>query len=93
MEVSVVLHLLDHCIETEARRAMKMREAILLDDEDIEARQPQVVEELEMLTEFLQTRDFRRLRAADSDLAGGRDVRVRIFRNAAGAVEFAKIDG
>ncbi len=90
MDVSVVLHLVDHCIETEARRALKARQARLLEDAMPED-EDMLAGEMEMLQDFLTSWDFRALRAADPDLAGGRDLRVRVFRRKEGLVDFEKL--
>lgn len=92
MTVSVVLHLVDHCIQTEALRALKHRQAMLLDDDAEQVDEERTIAELEMLKEFLESQDFPHLRASDPDLAGGRDVWVRVFRRRDGSVDFEKLD-
>ena len=92
MPVSVVLHLVEHCIQTEALRALKHRQAMLLDDDSEQVDEETTIAELEMLKVFLESQDFPHLRASDPDLAGGRDVEVRVFRRADGSVGFEKLD-
>lgn len=74
----VVLRLgLHGCIENTARHVHRR-----LAEELIQEKGPNPAAEgvIELLGEFLQATDFRALRAADEDLAGQKEVSVRIYR-------------
>jgi hypothetical protein len=79
----VVLPLGEGCIETCARRARReIVAALLAGDANGAAIEPVV----ELLDVFLQTADFRRLRAEHPQLAGEIPCRVRLHRTPDGAV-------
>ena len=73
----VVLHLGEGCIQTCARRARReIVDALLGSDADAVTLEPVI----ELLDLFLQTTDFRRLRAEHPELAGETPCRVRLYR-------------
>lgn len=76
------------CIETTARYVLKKLADALM---EAKAHDPDAEGAVELLTAFLEQTDFKALRAADEDLAGQRDVIVRIYRNADGEVGWHKI--
>jgi hypothetical protein len=81
----VVLRLGEGCIETCARRAHReIVDALLASDANEMAIEPAV----ELLDLFLQTADFRRLRAEHPQLAGEIPCRVRLHRTPDGAVRW-----
>jgi hypothetical protein len=68
---------LDHCIETIARRKHAELAQILLGSEASDA---ETEEKLEAFRLFLETADFRKLRAeSEKHLADGEDVRFTIY--------------
>jgi hypothetical protein len=81
----VVLRLGEGCIQTCARRArQEIVDALLAGDASGVAIEPVV----ELLDLFLQTMDFRRLRAEHPELAGETPCRVRLHRTPDGAVRW-----
>ncbi len=81
MAPSVTLHLKGHCIETAAKRELKRLMDACFDGEgDISA----LEQSLELLTEFLSTRDFKALRSSDSRLDGTIESTVHLTRGPAG---------
>ena len=84
----VVLRLGEGCIQTRARRARReIVDALLAGDANGVAIEPVV----ELLDLFLQTTDFRRLRAEHPELAGETPCRVRLYRTPDGAVRWEVI--
>ena len=84
----VILELDAHCIETSARiRHRELAGRVLISD----GRDREAEAAYELLTSFLQVTDFRKLRFSDPDLAGGRQVRVRVTRDDTGQVIWKKI--
>ncbi len=65
------------CIETTTRHVHKRLAEELMQEKDPN---PAAEGVIELLGEFLQATDFRALRAADEDLAGQKEVTVRIYR-------------
>jgi hypothetical protein len=84
---NVVLDLSEACIETAARRARQRLTDELLRDAPATTG---AEETLALLDAFLAGTDFRRLRAGDEDLAGGRPCRVRLARGDGGAIVWVK---
>ena len=75
------------CIETTARYVrQKLADALM----EAEARNPDAEGAVELLTAFLEQTDFKALRASDEDLAGQREVTVRIYKKANGGVGWLK---
>jgi hypothetical protein len=84
----VVLHLGEGCIQTCARRARReIVDALLGSDADAVTLDPVI----ELLDLFLQTTDFRRLRAQHPDLAGEIPCCVRLYRTPDGAVRWEMV--
>jgi len=68
---------LEHCIETIARRKHAEFAQTLLENE---ASDPETEEKLEILRLFLETADFRKLRAeSEKQLIDGRKVRFTVY--------------
>lgn len=83
MDVTVNLHLRQHCIETEAKREFRRLMDAYFDTDDVEG----VLEErIELLRDFLETSDFLSLRSSDRRLSGGRASDVVIRRAGDGAI-------
>ena len=76
------------CIETTARYVHKQLADALL---EAAAPDPEGEGAVELLTVFLEQTDFKALRAADEDLAGQREVTVRIYQSADGGIDWLKI--
>lgn len=76
----MLLHLEAHCIETAAKRERRRVVSALLDvDESTEAFS-ELADELDLLTGFLESQDFRKLRSERPELAGERDLYVELTR-------------
>jgi hypothetical protein len=76
----MLLHLKDHCIETAAKQERRRVVAALLDvDESSEAFRD-LADDLDLLSGFLESQDFRKLRSERPELAGGRDLYVELTR-------------
>jgi hypothetical protein len=84
----VVLRLGEGCIQTCARRARReIVDALLAGD----ANEVAIETVVELLDLFLQTTDFRRLRAQHPQLAGEVPCRVRLYRTSDGAVRWEMV--
>jgi hypothetical protein len=86
---SLVLAVGDGCIQTMAKRAHRELTAALLDDGVAIATAGAL---LDLLEEFLNSTDFRALRAGHPELAGGVPCRVRLERRAGGGVAWALVE-
>ncbi len=86
-EGELLLTLDDGCIETTARRLEQRLTRALLDGPADAA----AATALELLTHFLQTADFRSLRARDPDLAGASGAVVRLRRGTDGSPQWTKL--
>jgi len=76
------------CIETTARYVhQKLVDALM----ESETANPDGEGAVELLTAFLENTDFKALRASDADLAGQREVTVKIYKNTDGGVGWLKI--
>jgi tRNA-Thr(GGU) m(6)t(6)A37 methyltransferase TsaA len=69
------------CIETTARH---VRQKLVDELMEAEARNPDAEGAVELLTEFLQQTDFKALRASDEELAGQKEATVRVYRTPEG---------
>jgi hypothetical protein len=78
MRVIINLHLKDRCIETEARDEYNRLMDTYFMTDDIEGK---LDEKIELLRDFLEESDFRKLRSSDSRLSGGKESDVIIKRN------------
>ncbi len=83
MEVSVILELHGHCVETAARREYKklMDRLLVADDSDSETE-----EKVALLLAFLQESDFPALRASNDILAGDAGGAARLSRGGDGSL-------
>jgi hypothetical protein len=89
MGVQILLDLTDHCIQTAAKHEYERVLATLLAD----APQDEATEErLALLTEFLETADFRALRADHAELRDGSGEIVRLGRTPDGIIEWSVAD-
>jgi hypothetical protein len=84
MNVEVKLHLLNHCIETEARNEYRQLMDKYFSTDDLEG---ELDEKIELLRDFLEISDFPKLRASDARLSGEQESHVVIKRNGNGAIE------
>ncbi|TFH38243.1 MAG: hypothetical protein E4G96_10750 [Chrysiogenales bacterium] len=83
MDVTVNLHLNQHCIETEAKREYCRLMDAYFDTDDVEG----VLEErIELLRDFLEKSDFLKLRSSDPRLSGDRKSKVVIKRAERGEI-------
>jgi hypothetical protein len=78
----MLLHLENHCIETAAKRERRRVVSELLDLEESSEQFSRLADDLELVTEFLENSDFRKLRSERPELAGGCDVHVELTRDA-----------
>jgi hypothetical protein len=84
----MLLHLKDHCIETAAKRERRRVVSELLEVEESSERFGQLAADLEVITEFLEDSDFRKMRSERPELSGGCDIHVELRRDAgSGGVE------
>lgn len=78
MQVIINLHLKDNCIETEARKEFNRMMDHYFETDDTEG----VLDvKIDLLREFLEVSDFRKLRSSDLRLSGGKESDVIIKRN------------
>ena len=78
MQVIINLHLKHHCIETEARREYNRMMDRYFETDDVEG----VLDvKIELLRDFIEGSDFRKLRSSDLRLSGGTESDVIIKRN------------
>jgi hypothetical protein len=78
----MLLHLEGHCIETAAKRERRRVVSELLDLDESSEQFRRLADDLELVTEFLENSDFRKLRSQRPELAGGCDVHVELRRAA-----------
>lgn len=78
----------EHCIETTGQRVHRVLMGEYLEGA-VEGAEAEGA--LDTLARFLAQTDFRALRAKYPELAGGSKVRVRIYRNDSGEVQWKKI--
>jgi hypothetical protein len=83
---SLVVTVGEGCIRTAAARAHRELAQLLLDER---ASDENLERALDILTEFLNTADFPRLRATYPELAGGMPCRVRVYRDRDKTVKWA----
>jgi hypothetical protein len=83
MNVTVSLHIKNHCIETEARNEYNRLMDTYFSTDDIEGA---LDEKIELLRDFLENSDFPKLRSSDERLAGAFESEVVIKRNINGKV-------
>jgi hypothetical protein len=84
MNVTVKLHIKNHCIETEARNEYRRLMDIYFSTDDLEG---ELDEKIELLRDFLEKSDFPKLRALDARLSGEHESYVLIKRAVSGAIE------
>ncbi|MBN2158099.1 MAG: hypothetical protein JW807_01795 [Spirochaetes bacterium] len=83
MNVAVNLHLKNHCIEKEARREFSRLMDTYFSTDDVEG---ELDEKIELLRDFLEKSDFRKLRSSDQRLSGGKESDVVIRRSKTGTI-------
>jgi hypothetical protein len=83
-----ILDLNQFCIETTARREYQRLMDLILDEADSG---PDLEKSLELLRIFLEQEDFPAIRSAYPELAGGTDIKVRLFRDQTGKVQWRKL--
>jgi hypothetical protein len=83
MNVTVSLHIKNHCIETEARNEYRRLMDIYFSTDDLEG---ELDEKIELLRDFLEISDFSKLRTSDMRLSGGKDSDVVIKRSGNGTI-------
>jgi hypothetical protein len=84
MNVTVTLHIKNHCIETEARNEYRRLMDIYFSTDDLEG---ELDKKIELLRDFLEKSDFPKLRASDARLSGGQESYVLIKGTGSGAIE------
>jgi hypothetical protein len=77
----MLLHLKDHCIETAAKQKRRRIVSSLLELDESTARFRRLGDDLELLTSFLETSDFRKLRSDRPELSGGSNIHVELTRD------------
>jgi hypothetical protein len=83
MNVTVNLHIINHCIETEARNEYRRLMDIYFSTDDLEG---ELDEKIELLRDFLEISDFPKLRTSDVRLSGGKESDVVIKRSGSGTI-------
>ena len=83
MDIAVILHIKNHCIETEARREFSRLMETYFDTDDVEG---ELDGRIELLRDFLENSDFRALRSSDQRLSGERESDVVITRCEKGSI-------
>jgi hypothetical protein len=84
MNVTVKLHIKNHCIETEARNEYRRLMEIYFSTDDLEG---ELDDKIELLRDFLENSDFPKLRASDARLSGEQKSYVLVKRTGDGAIE------
>jgi hypothetical protein len=84
MKVKIDLHIKNDCIETEARNEYNRLMEKYFNTDDLEG---ELDVKIELLRDFLETSDFKKLRSSDRRLSGGWESDVVIKRNSSGAAE------
>jgi hypothetical protein len=77
-EFSIILHLLNHCIETAAKKEYNRLVEIMLSGNETE---PLLSEKIELLRAFLLKYNFQLIRASDDRLSGLTESKVEIFND------------
>ena len=78
----MLLHLKGHCIETAAKQERMRVESALL---ELDVSSPQfgrLAKDLELITAFLESSDFPRIRSDRPELSGGCELRVELTGDA-----------
>jgi len=83
MNVTVNIHIKNHCIETEARNEYRRLMDIYFSTDDLEG---ELDEKIELLRDFLEISDFPKLRTSDVRLSGGKEADVVIKRSGNGTI-------
>ena len=83
MNVTVNLHIRNHCIETEARREFNRLMDTYFNTDDVEG---ELDQKIELLRDFLENSDFPKLRSSDQRFSGGQESNVVIKRNKRGRI-------
>ena len=78
----MLLHLEKHCIETAAKQERRRVVSALLELDESSEQFRRLADDLELVTDFLENSDFRKLRSQRPELAGGCDVHVELTRDA-----------
>ncbi len=78
----------EFCIETSARRLHQYFLEEILAEQSVG---PELETACELLRQFLEQEDFAAIRSNDSELAGHKRARVRIFRDQGGRVRWVKL--
>lgn len=83
MDDQIKIHLSGHCIETGAKNEFRR-----LMDEYFDSNDPQagIENRLELLREFIEKSDFKKLRASDERLSGEIETDVLIQRDVSGKI-------
>jgi hypothetical protein len=77
-------HLKEHCIETAAKKERGRIVSALLELNESNERFQEFADDLDLVTAFLESSDFGKLRSERRELAGGCDVCVELTRAAEG---------
>lgn len=84
---SLVVTLTEGCLQTTLRRAHRALARAVLEADEVGLH---LEEHVDLLSELLTTERFAAIRAAHPDLASGTGVRVRVLRDARGAVRWER---
>ncbi len=78
MSTKITLHLKEHCIEGEAKKAFKS----LTDKYLLEETEDKLIEaKIDLLSQFIERKDFLKLRGSDKRLSGEIESTVTIEKN------------
>jgi hypothetical protein len=89
----VLLHLRDHCIETAAKKERRRVVSELLELEESSSGFRRLAADLDLLTDFLESSDFRKMRSERLELSGGYDGYAELTRDAASGKVVVRIVG
>ena len=78
----MLLDLRQHCVETTAKQERRRVVSALLELDETNERFALLAEDLDLLTGFLESSDFQRMRSERPELSGGADIRVELTRDA-----------
>jgi len=90
MSDKIILHIADHCIETEAKNEFRRLMDAYFTTDDVEG---QLESKIELLRDFIEKSDFPGLRSRDPRLTGDVESWVTLKRGTDGKVTLLMQDG